>query len=1754
MGLLSEMDKASGISSAPAKTVTNAPKKGLLAAMDSGAVAPAASVKSTPIAPFKLSKPLLSASTPALTKSAQPMGGTVANTLGIKPSTNLLPEIQREANGGKVVQPVQDKLTDTNVEKGAYLLGSALAGKKANTIGGGLRYDLARGAAGLVGGVESGVDWAVRGLNDTASTITSLGGTKPNAVSNWFGQGSQFTYDNDIGNAMKQGAIDSVGKNTNWASDVSGNLYDMAGNLVPMIGASKAISGVKGISSAIASKLPIAAVSGGQAGQQAYNEGATAKQASAYGNIQGALSAAIEGISGGIPGFGKGLTDNALASFVKSPAAMAAIYALGEGAENVLQDFVTPYIQRAIYNPEAQSATFKQMATDFAYGVGLSGLMQGANAVGNTGAKANVNTPENVNTPSEAVQSPVSDSTPNLVTDTAKAVETNTEPQANSEDTYKQSIQQQESNIKALEDKAEYEKAINRNLYAEYRSSDVETRRPELITEAAAQKAKVEAAENAVTKAKNDLQTFKDARANEIQNKADVEETVGILSDLKGRFVNENTLKEIEQIGALPKETAELRKAFDRATRLQNKSNELYSALTNAKSLQESIDTQAKLDKVNAQLETATQTLSAAQDKIANYKAPQAQAANGKTSLFPENSLGAKLSTPKQTNIPLADKGDVLTETYKNEKSFKVGAVVYAGDRGNYGHIMRDNSNGTYNVRFVSKDGSEATKTLSESELSSTKKGTFKTDYPETVDLNNLPEMGIGVAMTSDKAKTSLTDKLSKAYTHIVDTQSPIADGFAKAAKDKSGILASNTRNAGGIVNYIFTDNLVDTNGNVIGKSLKDIANEIPKGADGQGTDFWKYMAQKHNIDRAREGNNVDPTYTSEMSQKYVENADKAHPEYKAIGAEVVNWIDKFEKAWGVDSGLIGSDTYATLREKYKNYFPTQREFSDMETGLPREVARQFVDPKNPIKAATGSSRDLNNPIENIMNLVNMRVKAARYNEVGQEILKSVRNNPEGLKKYAEIVNEKDVAGHMTNDIVNVIENGERVYLKINDKPFLESLMGLPKNTTSIKVLSSVTQGFKNLITQKNPFFAVRNVARDVPTAYTYGSEGNPLKFAGGLLKAGKDVATNSPNYQRYKAVGGGMSNFFNSGNVEKSAVDLTKVGKRDTLINSLSKTVGDGVLGKAVTGTANAVLHPIETVEKFNNITESAPRVAEFNRIFNKTGDVQKALDASNNVTVNFARGGDVTKALDRNGVAYLNAGVQGLDKFVRSVNSPRKLATMLIRGGISITAPTLLLAYINKDDKDYDELTNYTKDNYFCIPIGAGHNDGTAGNGEFIKIPRSRELGVLMGALTERLMRVAKGEDNAFKGYGTSVATSFAPANPLTNNMLSPMISNLPSNKNFMGSAIVPQSMLSDGRSKSLQYDEKTSEITKFIAKYAAKAGVELSPKQMDYIIDAYTGVIADFALPATTKGGNVGNVVKKQFVADSATSNQALSDFYDKMDEAMQKASDKNITENIDPKTVTLEEKIKTNYANASKEISALSKVSMRTGIMGLTDDDKKLLTSYGIDSTANIQDIQKAVRMKQIEIAQAATARGTRADEMELDLNNNSTIAKSVEKYQSAGYTQKQAYDLYKTVEALDIGGNASQLEVAQALEKSNLSNKDKGNVWQLKTGGSNEKNPYTGTLAQLGVAPEKTIAIMGAYSKIDKTIDDNYVKPEGGAGAAQVKAAYLNQWLASQGYNAAQIAAITDVFTTWQMIPIDKPSAKANAFVSANPMS
>lgn len=146
-----------------------------------------------------------------------------------------------------------------------------------------------------------------------------------------------------------------------------------------------------------------------------------------------------------------------------------------------------------------------------------------------------------------------------------------------------------------------------------------------------------------------------------------------------------------------------------------------------------------------------------------------------------------------------------------------------------------------------------------------------------------------------------------------------------------------------------------------------------------------------------------------------------------------------------------------------------------------------------------------------------------------------------------------------------------------------------------------------------------------------------------------------------------------------------------------------------------------------------------------------------------------------------------------------------------------------------------------------------------------------------------------------------------------------------------------------------------------------------------------------------------------------------------------------------------------------------------------------------------------------------------------------------------------YFLYK--DALDTirpeGGTPAQYQYSKAIDTLDLPTQYKSKLWEIQNGGESDKNPFTGILAQKGMAPEDCIKIMEEYNKLDKSMD-GYTKAEDGPSKSQVQAAYFMQWLESAGYTKAQTDYIADVFKTWQMIPIEKPSKKALAYVEANP--
>lgn len=681
-----------------------------------------------------------------------------------------------------------------------------------------------------------------------------------------------------------------------------------------------------------------------------------------------------------------------------------------------------------------------------------------------------------------------------------------------------------------------------------------------------------------------------------------------------------------------------------------------------------------------------------------------------------------------------------------------------------------------------------------------------------------------------------------------------------------------------------------------------------------------------------------DKPYTAAESEKILREMDEKNPQLAELAEKAEDFHDAFMREWVVGSGLMSEEQYERLKTYYPHYVQTYRA-PDSWGGGTDTTWRGSVNTGSPTKQAIGSLKEII-PFEDAeMMQVNSLVKNARRNELFRNIYEFAQAHPEEAASYVRIINTDEDMNtqplsfdNLTGDMaeaamsdqggiytIRALEDGKPITMQVNSAFYagLQNLFGQDRGASDTfmkKTFGTMTNAFKVFTTGKNPLFFLTNLPKDFQTAYinTTSSRKTLLTWLADVGATVKHMAANDADWQAFQALGGAGGGFYhNEKGFSRSAEDA---GKHQII--------------KKIWAPIDAVSENTEALWRFN----------EYRAAVQRYGDTEagraKAIQAAADVTTNFSRTAPATKAAE-NYCAYLNASVQGLDKIARQVKEHPILTAR--RAAEIIALPTLLLYLINKDDDDYKNLNNRTKDNYYCIPIG---------DGDFLKIPKSREYGVAMGALLERFFRLAEGEEaeSAFKGIGEQFMTNLAPSNPVTDNILKTVFIDLPTNRDFAGRSIVPERM--EGLSPENQYDYTTSGAGMAIAKgwnaTLGRVAGKISPIQADYLIDSNLGFVGDAIIGATTDPKSpaelakemqenpvktvllpVFNTVKQKFTANPLYQSGVTDAFYDELDAAQRAANDKNLTENLDADIVTPEETYYSALNKSSGEISELRK---------------------------------------------------------------------------------------------------------------------------------------------------------------------------------------------------------------------------------------
>lgn len=323
----------------------------------------------------------------------RPTTQTVFNTLqqSVSQSAAPSPRISKttapsslpESKGKKVTLPTVKQKTNpmTTPAKSGFFEGLGILPSSPDELIS--PYAWGRAGTALLGAAEGVTDFIGSGFYKGVQGISSLGGLAPNPVSEWAGRNADAFLNNSITQDLEQKLAEKYHP-SQGAQNVTG-IGQTVVQMLPGIGASKIVSAAgKGLNAAQAisrgenvGRALFGLQAAGNAASQAKAEGATSGQALAFGAASGALETAIEGIAGGIPGLGGGKVEQIAEAVKASPLVSRALDIAGEGGEEALSTVLTPYLQRAIYDPDAPNATPEEIAQSAIMGAVAAGVLQG---------------------------------------------------------------------------------------------------------------------------------------------------------------------------------------------------------------------------------------------------------------------------------------------------------------------------------------------------------------------------------------------------------------------------------------------------------------------------------------------------------------------------------------------------------------------------------------------------------------------------------------------------------------------------------------------------------------------------------------------------------------------------------------------------------------------------------------------------------------------------------------------------------------------------------------------------------------------------------------------------------------------------------------------------------------------------------------------------------------------------------------------------------------------------------------------------------------------------------------------------------------------------------------------------------------------------------------------------------------------------------------------------------------------------------
>lgn len=702
---------------------------------------------------------------------------------------------------------------------------------------------------------------------------------------------------------------------------------------------------------------------------------------------------------------------------------------------------------------------------------------------------------------------------------------------------------------------------------------------------------------------------------------------------------------------------------------------------------------------------------------------------------------------------------------------------------------------------------------------------------------------------------------------------------------------------------------------NGLSKSLNDIRAEVDN--TGNTKDFYNYMYHKHNVDRMTlasrfEGMENKPVFgdsvTAEQSQAIVNQYEKTHPEFMDFAQDVYDYVNA-DRQLLVDNGVISQETADLWSQMYPHYVPTRRTTdTGMDINVPLDTRKTGINA--PIKKATGGSADIL-PLFDTMAMRTLQTyRATAKNSFGVELMNTLGTKVEtNQTNVDEVIDSIDAQDGLLqegkkgkNPTFTVFENGEKHTFEIT-KDMYDALRPLDESSLlskTIKPLNIAGNIRRGLLTEYNPTFMLTNAIKDTQDILI--NSQHVAKTYSKIPEAHKQLLTKGYWYQEYVSNGGEQNSYFDN---ETNTFKTENKG--------LSKIMD---------------LPPLSTISKINNHIEMIPRLAEYIASRESGRSIEVSMLDAARVTTNFKAGGAVTKWANRNGATFLNASVQGAMQQVRNIreakaNGVRGWVNLATKFAIAGLPAILLNNLVWEDDEEYEELSDYVKQNYYVV--------GKTNDGTFIRIPKGRTVAVIQEGINQ-MSNLITGDDEAdLKSFIDLAINNLAPNNPLDNNIFSPIVQ-VATNTAWYGGDLLPTRLKNLPASE--QYDESTDMFSRWIGET-----FNVSPYKVNYLLDQYSGGVGDLVLPmmtpeAESDGDSLLDYaiapLRSKFTTNSTFNNQNVSDFYNLKEELTVKSNKTNATD---------EDILKNKYINSvNAELSSLYQQKREIQNSNLSNSEK------------------------------------------------------------------------------------------------------------------------------------------------------------------------------------------------------------------------